>query len=110
MEIIITNHAYERMKERAGFNKSAALRMSKTAFKNGIHHGDTTGSLNRYISSKCLAYADQKQVIRIYGEFVYCFCTNGEKDKLFLVTVYGIPKKFRNNSNSKQRKKKNNPA
>lgn len=93
-EIIITDHAYSRMKERAGFNKSAVDKMASRAFEQGICHSETKGSLNRYITSKCLAYIEQKQIIRIYGEFVYCFTMDG--DKAILITAYGIPKRLRN--------------
>lgn len=41
--IRITDHAYQRMKERMGLNKKAAKRMMSIVYKSGICKDNTTG-------------------------------------------------------------------
>lgn len=47
MDIVITDHAYDRMKERLGWNKKAGARMAQKAYTDGTTHGETRGSLLR---------------------------------------------------------------
>ena len=87
-EITVSKHAYKRMKERCGWNKSAALRMAHRAYEKGIKYSDVTGRLRRYIDSehyRTEANAD----IRLYGYFVFVYCGN------HLITVYGVPPHLR---------------
>lgn len=37
--IRITDHAYDRMKERLGWNRKAGERMAQKAFEQGVTHG-----------------------------------------------------------------------
>ena len=72
MDIVITDHAYDRMKERLGWNKKAGARMAQKAYINGVTHGATRGSLHRYLDSVYLAYHNASQM-RIYGEALFIF-------------------------------------
>ena len=47
--IQITDHAYQRMKERCGWNKKAGARMADLAFSHGIEHRNTKGKLHRFL-------------------------------------------------------------
>ena len=88
MALEITNHAYDRMKERLGWNRKAGERMAYKAYTDGTTHGETRGSLHRYLDSVYLAYHNASQM-RIYGEALFIF--SGTK----LLTVYALPTKYR---------------
>ena len=51
MTVEITEHAYDRMKERLGWNRKAGQRMANKAYTEGKTHGETRGSLHRYLDS-----------------------------------------------------------
>ena len=102
--IIITNHAYSRMKERLGIKKKAADRIVEVAYEEGISHSETSGRLNKYVSDKARAYMTKGYRIRIYGEAVYCFVEKGKK--IVLVTVWHIPNNLKNQVIGLQKRKK----
>lgn len=109
--VYVSRHGYERMKERMGFNKSAARRMSQRAYKEGVGVHNSNGALQRYLESKDDYYPDNN-IIRIYGNAVYCFKYGqyGEDEStsyLMLVTVYPLPKKYNSRANGYQRKMRN---
>ena len=52
MLIEITDHAYDRMNERCGFNKRAGSRMAKLAYNKGLKHSETSGKIYEYIAHK----------------------------------------------------------
>ena len=84
----MSNHANERISERCGLNKKSSERLSKLALENGISHNDTSGSLNKYISS--LYFCNEKaNNIKIYGEYVYIFVGT------VLITVIPLPNKYK---------------
>jgi len=82
--MIVTNHAKKRLKERNGFSKNTAERMADKAFKEGIKHSETKGSLNRWVTNLYFMNESANN-IRLYGDKAYIFC--GET----LVTVIQIP-------------------
>ena len=84
MSVTITNHAFERCKERAGWNKKVAKKMANRAFIKGISHKDTRGRLNKYITS-LWRYNKNAGNVKVYGEFVFIFA--GET----LITVHALP-------------------
>ena len=53
--VIITDHAYERAKERLRWNAKVLDKMAEKSFLEGIKHGETKGSLNRYIVKLCFS-------------------------------------------------------
>lgn len=87
-DLIITDHAYKRAKERFRWKRSSLDRTAREAFKNGITHKDTKGSLNRFITKLWKEYENCGN-IRIYGEVIYFF-----KGSL-LITLYQIPNKYK---------------
>ena len=87
--ICITNHAYQRMKERCGWNKKAGARMADLAFYNGIPQGDTKGALHRFIDSIYLSHRNASKLV-LYGQAVFIFCHGN-----VLVTVYAVPSRLR---------------
>lgn len=89
--IQITDHAFDRGKDRLGLNKDSFQKLSEKAFTSGIKHSDTKGSLNKYISKVWFKYrvADN---IRIYGEYLFLFQKN------ILITVYLLPNNLKKNA------------
>lgn len=84
----ITDHAYDRMKERLGWNHKAGERMAQKAFEQGVTHGETRGSLHRYLDGIFLSYRNAN-CMRIYGEAIFLFADN------VLITVYALPTRYR---------------
>ncbi len=83
----ITEHAYERAKERLSWRRKTLNRMAKKAFYGGLKHKDTKGKLNKYISNLYLQYRTANN-IRIYGENVYFFTD------CHLITLYRMPQEL----------------
>ena len=80
----LSNHAKMRMKQRCGLNSKSCERMTKKAFEEGVHHNQTKGLLNKWVTS--LYFKNQKaNNIRLYGDKAYIFCDD------VLVTVIQIP-------------------
>ena len=50
--VYLTEHAYLRMKERLGLNKSAADKLAKRAWKRGLYGDCVKGRLSTYLFSK----------------------------------------------------------
>lgn len=108
--IYVSQHAYDRAKERLGFNKKAIENAARKALEKGIRHSETTGQICRYISNKTKSYMTSGADVRIYGENVYYFVRHGDKGssnaKYDLITVYGLPKRLKPNAFKIQRRKK----
>lgn len=84
MELLITEHAYERAKERLRWKPCALDKMAILAFDNGIKHSDTKGTLNKYITRIWFKYKTANN-IRIYGENIFFFKNST------LITLYQLP-------------------
>ena len=85
---IITKHAERRLKQRCGIGKKSSKRMVSKIFKNGIKHSQTTGALNKWVTSLFFKHKTANN-IRIHGDKAYIFC--GET----LVTVIPIPNELK---------------
>lgn len=82
--ITITNHAYKRLKQRCGFNKNMALKVSNRAFNLGLRHCDIVGNLGKWVDGVYLAHRNANN-LRVYKNHVYLFQGNN------LITVMEIP-------------------
>ena len=80
----ITEHAQRRMRERTGIGKGSVDRIAQKALDEGLHHSETTGNLNKWITSLYFRYQTANN-IRLYGDKAYMF--NGET----LITILQIP-------------------
>ncbi|WP_295094525.1 hypothetical protein [Ruminococcus sp.] len=109
--VCITDHAIKRLKQRMGLGHRAALKMAETAFKKGLNHSETRGSLNKYISAQALEYQKKGNCIKVYGEMVYIFGSTGKtetgEDFGVLITAWYIPNEYKNNALKLQKRKKN---
>lgn len=85
--IFITDHAYERARERLGWKHDVLDKMASKALIEGVKHGDTKGTLHRYITKLWFEYKTANNV-RIYGENIYFFCDNK------LITLYRLEQKL----------------
>jgi len=85
MDIVITNHAEERAKERLGWNRHAIERMADKAYEEGISHAEANPKIRKYFD-KLFLMKHQANNVRIYGQVVYLFSNNR------LMTLFIIPK------------------
>lgn len=88
LNLIITSHAYERAKERLGWDAGALEKMAKRSFSDGIKHSDTKGKLNRWLTKLWFNYKTCNNV-RIYGQNIFFFRNN------ILITLYQVPNEFK---------------
>jgi len=86
--VLITEHAFDRAKERLSWNNKVLSKMAEKAFMEGIKHKDTKGTLNRYVTKLWFSYKHCNNV-RIYGENIFFFCDNR------LITLYQLPNYLR---------------
>lgn len=84
MAVIVTKHAEKRLRERMGLGKKAIQRAAETAFDKGIKHCETTGNLNKWVTS---LYFNNETAnnIRLYNDKAWIFAGKN------LVTVLQIP-------------------
>ena len=88
MSLIVTSHAKDRIKQRCGLPKRAAIRNAEKALQQGISHADTTGRFKKYFDYLYLSHGNANN-IRVLGDKVYIFC--GES----LITVLSLPNQHR---------------
>lgn len=84
MSVTVTKHAEKRLRERVGLNKKAIQRAAEMAYDKGIKHCETTGNLNKWVTS---LYFNNRTAnnIRLYNDKAWIFAGKN------LVTVLQIP-------------------
>lgn len=84
MSVTVTKHAEKRLRERVGLNKKAIQRAAEMAYDKGIKHCETTGNLNKWVTS---LYFNNRTAnnIRLYNDKAWVFAGKN------LVTVLQIP-------------------
>ena len=83
----LTNHAKERMKERAGLDKNGSLNLATKALTEGLSHSDTQGQLRKYLDGLFLKHRNGNN-IRIFAEKVFIFHNQT------LITVFKLDKRL----------------
>jgi hypothetical protein len=86
--ITITDHAFQRAKERMGFDRKATERIAMKAFVAGKRHTQCKGQLKKYLDTLYLQYQVANNM-RVYGEAIYLFANNR------LVTIYNLPNEYK---------------
>lgn len=86
--IIITDHAFDRAKERLGFERRATERMAMKAFVAGKKHAACKGGLKKYLDHLYLQYENANNC-RVWGEAIYLFAGNR------LITIYNLPNELK---------------
>ena len=87
LNITITDHAYDRAKERLGLKRESLNRVAVKAFEGGKKHGDIKGTLHRFITKLWFEHKNCNNV-RIYGENIFFFCNTT------LITLYRLENKL----------------
>lgn len=82
----ISDHAYERLKERCGWKKKTANRMIRKVVDEGTEWKETKGYIRHFIDGKMDREKCADQAI-LYGMFLYIFSNNT------LLTVLRVPRK-----------------
>jgi hypothetical protein len=85
----ITDHAEERVRKRVGIPRKAVKKNAEIALEKGVTHKECSGRLKKYVDYLYLSHRRGNN-IRLWGDHVYIFTT--EK----LITVFPIPKMYRN--------------
>ena len=85
MEIVLTNHAKERLKQRNGLNKKSMQRIAERAFNDGLDRKQTSGNLRKFLEPFYTYEENIFPVIKIYGDKVFIF----KEDDNFYFDDYG---------------------
>lgn len=82
--VYVTEHAFEKGKERLSLNKKSLEKLANLAFDKGLKHADMKAYLKKYIDKM---YFRNKKAnnVRVYGEVLFIFV----EDRL--VTLYQLP-------------------
>ena len=92
-DIRITDHAFDRIKERLGLSKKAAQRIALKAYAEGIQHEQTTGALRRYLDKIYISHGKSSGT-RIYGEHLWLF-----REQTLLTVLY-LPTELKRSAKS----------
>lgn len=108
-EIIVSNHANSRMRERIGINKKSCQRLAEKAYNDGIASIDATGELRNYMNYVANKHHNNA-FVRLYGDKVFIYAKEFDEiaktTKLILVTVIQIPNNLTKKNILTQKKKK----
>lgn len=85
--LYITEHAYDRAKERLGWKHSVLDKMAEKALKQGVNHSEAKGTLKKYITKLWFEHKFCNNV-KIYGEDIFFFSNNK------LITLYRLDNKL----------------
>ena len=101
IELNVTKHAKERIRERCGLPKKAVERSVVNAWSNGLTHRECKGNLRKYVDS---LYFNNKTAgeIRVFNNHTFMFTKSGT-----LITVLPLPAYLQNLA-AKIKKSKNN--
>ena len=83
-EIMITTHAYLRLKERNGWNKKTSNRMIDKIYETGLRTPEIKGYLKTWLSALTSHSIIENEFV-LYGKSLYIF-----RDKM-LITVLHVP-------------------
>ena len=83
-ELVITKHAYTRMKRHSGWNKKAAMRMISKIYNDGMRPDQVKGYLKSWVNSK-YEYSNDGNEYILFGDKLYIF--NG----MTMLTVLPTP-------------------
>ena len=72
--IFISRHAFDRMRERNGWNKKTAIRMTKRIFDDGIDPDAVRGEYRPWVRYRAQTHPDC--LLKFYGQNLYVFQNN----------------------------------
>lgn len=82
--VYISEHAFQRMKERNGWNSKAAMRMVRKVVDEGTHKKDMTAEIRKWAEQVSRRQEGVSDII-LYGTYTYIFADNT------LLTTYPMP-------------------
>jgi hypothetical protein len=92
IQLAATTHAFQRARERTGWNRNALIRMLDRIFYFGIRADSPHKKLRDFLSNLPGDYADRDA--RAYGEHVFVFAHDAPGEAV-LVTVLPLPHDIR---------------
>lgn len=104
MVIEITEHAFQRLKERSGLNQSAANKTAHKAYEKGLKHQECTGALYKWVTGATKT-SKKGSTFRIYGDKLWIF-NKSKGSTIKLVTVLQVPPNLTKLVNVLMQKKK----
>ena len=87
-EVIITDHAYRRGKERLGLSKKSIEKMALISFTTGRTADKLPKQLRQYLVKLQMRH-DKNAIIRIYGNHIFVFVNN------ILLTIFLLPNDYK---------------
>lgn len=93
IHLAITDHAFERARERAGWNRGALSRMLERVSYDGVAASTPCRKIREFLRH----YQDESpgRFARAYGEHVFLFARDAAADTAVLVTVLPLPHELR---------------
>lgn len=85
--VFISRHAFDRMRERNGWNKKTAMRMTKKIYDNGLDPDEVKGEYRPWARYRAQTHPDC--MLKFYGQSLYVFQNN------ILITVLQGTKLYR---------------
>lgn len=105
----ISDHAFERLKQRSGLNKSAAIRISEKAYKLGLTHSECKGNLFKWVCGTTRA-SKAGSSFRVYGDKLWIFTREKiegtQNYEVKLITVLQVPPNLKSSVDTLMAKKK----
>ena len=92
VQLIATDHACQRARERLRWHHRTLVRMLERVFYDGLGPKDCSRRLHAFVAAKTAA--KPAGLVRIYGEHLFLF-TRDDPDEVVLLTVYSIPSELR---------------
>lgn len=99
----ISEHGFQRAKERLSLGPDALRRTAAKAFHCGVTHAETSGRLNKWLSQN-YQHHQKGNCVRIYGLHVFVF------EGVTLITVLHVPDYLRSAALHIQAKRKERKA
>lgn len=95
-DVLVTDHAIRRIRERNGWNKKTTLRMMQRIYDEGLRPEQTKGNTRRFLMNK-QEYNPKCEYV-LYGEYIYVFINKICVTAFTIARVIkGLPKNSRYN-------------
>lgn len=85
--IYISRHAFDRMRERNGWNKKTSLRMIKKVYDTGLNPDEVKGEYKSWIKERAKKHPEV--IMKFYGQMLYIF-----DNKVLVTAIRGNKLKF----------------
>jgi len=84
MNIVVTDHAHQRIVERIGIPPDEVIKLVRIAYYKGINSDRLTKTLKAYIEKRSIRYESTNE-IKLYNDYLFVFCGQ------LLITVLSMP-------------------